>query len=326
MTASARQNSQIWLYTGLSRSNPQVAMDAIAALQYGRLKEDALMTVASDWAERDIYATFDWFETAPWNGAMFEVYKTLMDSYMRQYPEDALNMVEQMDDGYWKSRYCEDLIRQFASADPETALKITNRLNDAEQQASAINTVFEEWTTNQPELALKAAYQFFETGDSSEALINDVFRNTAFGMHWESPSLVRELYHTLPRNIRHEIVGPMVEQWLQEDPKQAESWVTSRPRDGIEYNLAMGSMAKYYEDWAPETAIRTANKIEYADIRSSTILSALRKMYLKDPTEAYEFAENDNLVSEQEQSNFKSWADDLGSQSMVFLIPNPSGE
>ncbi len=101
-SGSTRKNAQIWLYTGLARNDPQAALRQIENLKPGGLKDDALFTVVSDWAQRDVHAAFAWYKTAPWSEKMPFIDQRLMYSYMLQDPRGTQKLIAQLDDkNYW---------------------------------------------------------------------------------------------------------------------------------------------------------------------------------------------------------------------------------
>ncbi|MCU0748732.1 MAG: hypothetical protein MUF13_04210, partial [Akkermansiaceae bacterium] len=268
MTIAARSNAQIWLYCGLARTDPLASLKEIEALEHGKLKEDALFNVVSEWAQVDLKSAFDWYETAPWNSKMPEVYQRLMDVYIRNHPEHAKTFVAQMDEGnYWKRRYTEDLAVSMAEKDPATAYQLSKGLTNATDQERALNHVFEKWAQEDPKEALSAAFDLSTNQNVETSTINDVFRQAAFGMLWEDLDAIHENYNKFPEDIRRELVGPMVKQWMENDPVAASQWAASNPKDSPDYNLAMSSVASYYEQWDPETGIAMANKITYDDIK-----------------------------------------------------------
>lgn len=323
MTIAARSNAQIWLYCGLARTDPLASLKEIEALEHGKLKEDALFNVVSEWAQVDLKSAFEWYETAPWNAKMPEVYQRLMDVYIRNHPEHAKTFVAQMDEGnYWKRRYTEDLAVSMAEKDPATAYELSRGLTDATDQERALNHVFEKWAQENPQEALSAAFDLSANQGVETSTINDAFRQAAFGMLWENLDAIHENYHKFPEDIRNELVGPMVKQWMERDPAAAAEWAAEHPKDSPEYNLAMSSVASYYEQWDPEKGIVMANKITYNDIKSSSIYSSLKQLYFQNPDRALAVAKNPDLVPEDIQQGLHRWINEYKDSQLIYLFPS----
>lgn len=323
MTIAARRNAQLWLYCGLARTDPIASLKKIEALDHGKLKEDALFNVVSEWAQVDLKSAFDWYQTAPWNGKMPEVYQRLMDAYIRNHPDTAQHFIAQMDeDNYWKHRYTEDLAISIAEKDPAKAYEMSIAITNATDRERTLNHTFEKWSMENPQEALAAALEFSANDEEELSIVNDVCRQAAFGMLWEDLDATREKYDELPEDIRHELVGPMVKEWMENDPTAAAQWAAAHPKDSPEYNLAMSSVAAYYEQWNPETGIIMANMITYNDIKDSSIYSALKQLYYQNPTRALEVAENKELVPEEIKQGLHHWIKEYEDSQLVYLIPS----
>ncbi len=314
------QESQVWLFCGLADSNPTEALAAINRLNPGGLKEDALFSVVSRWAETDINGAFEWFKTAPWTGKSMELYNRLMTTYITKFPDEARTFVAQLDDAeYWKGRYGQQLVNAFATTDPVKALEVTLGLSNPRVRDNAFTDLFEQWSATDPTAAFGRALVMANDESLSPLTRNTISRQAAFAMLLENRGVVLQNFDRLPADIRDELAGPIVTQWMAEDPSAAMAWAVSFDRESPASNLALCAAAAHQEKWDPETAITTAGRIAYPDIRQSSIHSALQNLYRQDPERATIVAADANRVHPEIQSLFQRWVKESGSDEMTFL-------
>ena len=136
---------------GLAKKDPLLAIAEIDKLGDGEIKESALMNVASEWAQTDITAAFEWYENAPWNGKMVEVYDRLISAFLKQKPDEARAFIDAMpDDLYRKKTLQLELAALLASSgDVGAALELSENLEDPQRKESALTNVFEVWGRKQ---------------------------------------------------------------------------------------------------------------------------------------------------------------------------------
>lgn len=311
-----------YLFLGFAKKDPHEALATINNLEDNQMKKDCLLTVVGDWAEKDAVAAFDWFENAPWSKPMRDVYKQIIDSYMDQDPEGAFELIQTIDeDSYWRARYSKDLASKLASTDPKRALEIAETITDEGRKEEALTSVFEDWSNNDPEQALASALEYASKEGLEDSAKNDINRQAAFGLLWQKPELLREKYPDLPEDIRHEIVGPMLDTWIPENEEAATEWVRTFDPESIEYNLGMSSIAGYYTDWDPELSLELASRITYNDIRFDREYEALKNLYRKDQGLALEVLASGSLVSKEINQAFEIWTSDYEEREILFVLP-----
>ncbi len=320
LSVATRQEAQVWLFSGLAELDPLDSINRIANLGPGRLKEDALFTVVSRWAETDVNAAFAWFKTAPWTGRTIELYNRLMATYISRHPDQARTFISQLDgDDYWKGRYGQQLVSALAASDPGQALEVTRELPDDRRRDNSYTELFEQWSASDPQAAFTHALAMAADPTLPESTKNNVARQAAFAMLLEDHSKVLESYDQLPSDIRNEITGPIVSQWMSENPSAALAWAGRFDQDSQAFNLAMSAAAAHQEAWDPEAAIATAGRISYADIRRDSLYSALQHLYRQDPARAAARAADSNLVEPEIKASFDRWVAETGAAEMEFL-------
>ena len=328
MTYSERSSTQFWLYVGLAKKDPLLAIEEIDKLGDGEIKESALMNVASEWAKTDITAAFEWYENAPWNGKMVEVYDRLISAFLKQKPDEARAFIDAMpDDLYRKKTLQLELAALLASSgDVGAALELSENLEDPQRKESALTNVFEVWAEADPEAAFSKAMEMAKDESMEPSTRNNVTRQAAFALLWEDIDKLQENYSEIPGDIREELVAPFVERLMMEDPERAREWAQNLPPDSVEFNLGISGIAMALNDWNPEEAIRAAQAMTYSEIRDDNIYSSLKSLYKQNPVRALEIASDPNLVSTSNRDSLARWVQEYGDQKPDIYIPGSAAE
>lgn len=318
---SRRDDVQLWLYAGLARKAPQKAIAELEKLPYGKIRDGALMQVAKTWAEDDVMAAFDWFESAPWSNRMGDVYKSLMVEFIRQEPEKAKDLISSMEENYDKRRFQLDLIRSSAEKDAEFAIGIATGIANPQIKGEALINVFESWANVDPASALAQASKLAADSSMDGATENSVFTQAAYAMLWEDSAALRSEFENLPKDVRIEMISPMMKDWMETEPETAIEWVSQFPKDSAEYNLALSGVTHHYMGWNPEEGIRQAQAITFTDVRNDNIYLNLTNLYKQNPDRALTVAADQDLVSPGIQAAFSNWVQEFGEQSQNFYLP-----
>ena len=323
MTYAQRRQAQHWLYLGLAKVDPSQAMSEVSKLPEGKIKDQGIINVASFWAEEDITAAFNWFEGAPWSSSMKDVYDSLISSYLKQDPDGALEFLETMPEGIFaRDKITLQLVSTLAGKDAVKSLEIADSIKDPNKQSVAYTTVFENWSAQNPEAAFTAAMKIASDPDADKALQNDVVRQSAFALLWEETSRVKEEFANLPEDIRGEIVGPFVSEWLLEDREAATEWVESLPAESAEHNIALNSLAMTMSQWKPEEAIHLAQDLSDQEIREGAIYASLKNLYRENPERALEVANDTAVIPGDIKAALENWVNEFGEEQSALYLPS----
>lgn len=318
-SSGVRQEAEIWLYCGLAQTNPGNALARLQKLPNSQLKQDATYSILSQWGETDVYGALAWLKEAPRDSRTMDAYRRLMDVYIAQHPDQALDFVSTMEGtDYWKGRYTKDIVEKIARADPQKALQVAGSITDPNARADAYNALFSQWGMQDSAAALDQALQMRGNTNLTDSTKNDILRASAFGMLNHDRNQLLTKFDVIPPDIRMEIVGPLITQWMQDNPSAALQWTDQFSHDSPEYNLAMSALVNSYGQSDPEKAINLAGKINDQGTRENDIYGALQNLYRQNPQHAGELASNQSLVPTEVTTAFNNWIKETGAKESVF--------
>ena len=313
-----RGEAELWLYCGWAQKNPSAALARLLQTP-GTANQDIIYSVLSQWAETDIYAAFAWLKDAPRNSRTTDAWQRLMQIYIAQHPEEAMEYVaKNVTDADWKDRYTKAIVEKVAETDPQKALGLAAAIASSADREAAYDAIFSQWSKQNPAGALAAALAESGAANLSGAAKNDLLRTSAFGLLNQDRNQLVAQFNDIPQDIRLEVVGPLMTQWVAENPAAAMNWAEQLAPDSPEYNLALSGAVMAYSHSDPEKAITLADKLSDADMRGDDVYVALQNLYRQNPPRAVTVAADPSLVPAEIASHFNEWINETGKKEYSF--------
>jgi hypothetical protein len=255
---SLRRQYESALLSGLAKSNPDAALQRIAAMPQNQQRRSALsqivgviaqtdpdraMTLAQQSGQRDavrsalqsiasIMAAEDPERALAWlNGrgdvdeaAKRDALRSIAFHLVESDPQRAVAVVMDNSKGATRDGSLFSVVHQWASRDPDAALAwaTSATFKSARERSQAMSSIMSQIAQNDPDRALKLVLESTDPRFQRDA-ISSVFN----GMVQKDPKAALEAAKRLPPSLRRQAESSAFSQWHSNDPEAAFEYVKS---------------------------------------------------------------------------------------------------
>lgn len=271
-------------------SDPWAAAEAASQMPKGPLRQEAVVGVATVWANQDLEATLDW---------------------VRKLPGE-----EEKDGGLIAAAY------EAARTKPLEALRLAIELPASGIRNDLIVHAANQWAASEP-----AAAAEWTAGISDPALRERVLTVVATALGGSSPmaAATLALESMAPGKRQDDAVVGIVQRWTQTEPEQAAAWVVAFP-DGALRDAALENLVTLWADRDVESAGHWLDGLEPGGSRDAAIGAYVSKITPTYPQFAARWAEDidDALVRElQMEIVAKAWMASDAPEARAWIEQTP---
>jgi hypothetical protein len=316
-------------------TNPKDALQAALTLPVGALRNTAITTTLSQWAQNDFSAALDYAVGVSDSTLRSEALRTLSQNRMGDPSALFQAVLEHMPAGDNFQRAIDGIFRSWARENPQAAAAALSQLPSSRLQAQATRNLVQEWANTSIDQALRFT-QNLPAGEARNSSLEAVYRQ------WSStdlPSALRS-FQSLSGEDRRAVLNPMASTWGRQDPNGAlawssaltepsdrrdfqrqvvTQWAETAPREAAQYAIRLpeedrsGVLQAAVDRWASRDAEGAANWLASqpsGEWKDGAIGSLARKIAPEDPAVALAWLgsmSNENQRSRQVERVFREW-------------------
>src|SRR6267378_4123266 len=133
----------------LSRLNPQLLAEKLLVMPTNSLSGELIHRLAVSWAQSDVRSALVWAGRLPENGDKEDALITIRSQWAEQYPEEASKAISLLSESSPTARLISITASHWGETDPAKALAWINTLSE-NQRALAVSEVVGSWARRDP--------------------------------------------------------------------------------------------------------------------------------------------------------------------------------
>jgi hypothetical protein len=211
-------------YAGIASVDPTFAMNLAQTLSGTEARRLASHQVLEAWAATDVVAAYDWVASQGDPEGAGDLYTTVMQVYVRQYPQQAGDLIAGLPEGQAKARLVDRYAYDLAESDVPAALDWLSQFGEEDSTRDALTSVVDRWAQRDPWAAMDYAALNVD-GELSFELVERVVAE----MGSTRPRELAASLHRVPEEYRPLAAQRLANAWAFREPGQARRWAETLP-------------------------------------------------------------------------------------------------
>lgn len=212
------------IFRGIAATDPLQAIALADDMPIGASRNEAQRAVVETWIKQDIDAVFNWIGQAKQTSLTEDLYGEAMRHYIDIRPNEAEELLIEMEPGSLKSLLAEKYAKQVATEDVRDALMWAMDL-DPNARKQALTGIMEQWTETDANAAID-----YIMGNPDYPAYTEILTQTVIPITYNNPTLLIERLDSMREEDQQIVTKRLAIALYAQDPESAESWIESMPR------------------------------------------------------------------------------------------------
>ncbi|CAA6679386.1 MULTISPECIES: hypothetical protein [unclassified Lentimonas] len=252
------------VFQGIAQADPVDAVARVEQMPIGSQRDELLSITVNQWAQQDVYAAFDWLETAEMTPQFPYLYNQMMGSYIEQDPFQAAALISDMEPCENKRNFVSQVACKIAERDVDYALEWVQAL-DGEDKTYALQGVMDRWSSTNATAALGYIMNHQEAPD-----YQSLFTTVAMNMAHKDPEALAGAFETMDEWGQITAGEQLAAAYSLNDPNRGIEWLKSLKPGAIQ-DAALGKALETYKNSNVPLAFTLSETISSESLRKEQI-------------------------------------------------------
>ncbi len=254
----------------LAKTNPERSIELLPTVKEQGDREVIMRSIAEGWIGKDYDLAFAWIEGLATSDAsdhlLTDCYTHIMRGYIADFPEEASELVLQLDASNIHTQLAVELVRNWNGQDLKTLKSWMAKLDSPHSQESVITEYIRSHDDPAPDVFL----DFVVNHPHVNEFATDTFESILNRVAKDNPTQAFGALRALPENAQAETTRRLIGHQLIQNHESTIAWFGELP-DGVVRDAGAQAISHHYIESQPATAVTLAASIAEPELRQRTL-------------------------------------------------------